>query len=87
MMPLQVAEPVTVGVGEATRVDLVDDGLPPPVGVRLGIRLSHWPAYRSRSWRCFSCCSKSAWAARGRAPVYLMAPRIRPDITQRWATR
>ncbi|MGX1251459.1 hypothetical protein RKD48_003970 [Streptomyces ambofaciens] len=29
----QVAEPVAVGVGEAAGVDLVDDGLPPPVGV------------------------------------------------------
>ncbi len=29
----QVTEPVAVGVGEAAGVDLVDDGLPPPVGV------------------------------------------------------
>ncbi len=29
----QVSEPVAVGVGEAAGIDLVDDGLPPPVGV------------------------------------------------------
>ena len=33
VMPSQVAEAVAVGVGEAAGVDLVDDGLPPPVGV------------------------------------------------------
>ncbi len=32
----QVTEAVTVGVGEAAGVDLVDDGLPPPVGVTGG---------------------------------------------------
>src|SRR4029079_17304686 len=29
--PLQVPDPVTVGVGEAGHVDLVEDGLPPPL--------------------------------------------------------
>jgi hypothetical protein len=29
--PLQVAEPVAVGVGEAGHVDLVEDGVPPPL--------------------------------------------------------
>ena len=31
--PAKVADPVTVGIGEAARVDLVDDRLPPPVAV------------------------------------------------------
>ncbi len=46
----QVTEPVTVGVGEAAGVDLVDDGLAPPVRVpggevgkvgAIGIRVGH----------------------------------------------
>ena len=38
-MPGQVADAVAVGVGERARVDLVDDGVAPPVGSQGGLRV------------------------------------------------
>ncbi len=61
--PPQVADPVPVGVGEAARIDLVDDGAAPPVGVcRAAVGLPNDGA-------CFRACFRheSPSVARDRA--------------------
>ena len=70
----QVADAVTVGVGEAARVDLVDHRLAPPVGVGSP---QHVPPGGQ---------SGELAHMRPTSP-YLMAPRVTPDMTQRWANR
>ena len=71
---------VAVPVGEAARVDLVDHGLTPPAGVVAEdggrVRLGEVLCQEDVSFRC------CAW----RMP-YLMAPCVRPDITQRCVNR
>ena len=79
--PAQVADPVAVAVREGARIDLVDGGLTPPVGVGL-----------QRGGKVLGDGGHDGGSS-GRAGVvvkglgHLIAPWVRPDITQRCANR
>ena len=81
---LDVAEAVAVGVGEAARVDLVDGGLAPPVGIgqAVGIGQGCQSGGGGQGMILFFCVGCSCWVD---CSGYLTAPRMTPDSTQRWA--
>ncbi len=80
--PFQVTHPVAVAIGKAARVDLVDSGLTPPVGVVVDVAGSPVEARSGRHKRNVPLDVLFVGLGFGQA---LTDPRITPERTQRWA--
>ena len=81
----QVADAVAVGVGEAARVDLVDDGLAPPR--RVGVVGAGWVRRRRSRAALVELVGGRTRSARRAGGQPLTAPCVTPAMTQRCVKR